>query len=417
MPPQNERKERKTKASCFYAGPWKETEMSNRQKQMEKLDKINDERMAAGLEMFNMDECDAAEEWKKGDGAIPVKEDGSVVIPETKPTVIVEKESDGSIVIEKEEVTDLPDKGKETVAESSLPDPAKVGDSESNPEVEELKRELARLKTGDGRARVLSDELRELKERFAEETKRADLAVAEARSSSKVDLSKRFTEDELDEIDVPTLEAMAKLRSEDDDARVNALVEQRLSEFSDGNAELREQLKTQGATVSAREQQFAEQAEAEMIKTVNEQIPTAVYEYVAKNPDKWEAWNRKGYAGTTEGALYASARETFDSNAVVSQLLKFASDENIEIPVKREKLPLKSTQRKSEAVIETNPNDKIYSYEDLTAKMNNFKRGHLPKGWNNHDFEKLIDKVTEAAEKGLLRDKNGTGKARQMPLF
>ena len=388
--------------------------MSNRQEQMEKLDKINDERMAKGLEMFDMDEVDAAEEWKKGDGATVVNDDGSVVIPEPEPDDSIEKESDGSVIVD--EVV-KPNEETATVAKSQLPDPAKVGNAEPDPEVEELKKELARLKQEDGRARVLSDEVRELKEKFAEETKRADLAVAEARSSSKVDLSKVFTQEELDEIDVPTLEAMAKLRSEDDDARVNALVEQRLSEFSDGNAELREQLKTQGATVSAREQQFAEQAEAEMIKTVNEQIPTAVYEYVAKNPDKWEAWNRKGYAGTTEGALYASARETFDSNAVVSQLLKFASDENIEIPVKREKLPLKSTQRKSEAVIETNPNDKIYSYEDLTAKMNNFKRGHLPKGWNNHDFEKLIDKVTEAAEKGLLRDKNGTGKARQMPLF
>jgi hypothetical protein len=169
--------------------------------------------------------------------------------------------------------------------------------------------------------------------------------------------------------------------------------------------------------VSAREQQFAEQAEAEMIKTVNEQIPEAVYAYVAKNPDKWEAWNRKGYAGTTEGALYASARETFDSNAVVSQLFKFASDENIEIPVKREKLPLKTTQRKSQSVIETSPKDTVYSYEDLVKKMDNFKHGHLPKGWSNHDFEKLIDKVTEAADKGLLRDKNGTGKAQRMPLF
>jgi len=388
--------------------------MSNRQEQMEKLDKINDERMAKGLEMFDMDEVDAAEEWKKGDGATVVNDDGSVVIPEPEPDDSIEKESDGSVIVD--EVV-KPNEETATVAKSQLPDPAKVGNAEPDPEVEELKKELARLKQEDGRARVLSDEVRELKERFAEETKRANLAEAEARNSSKVDLSKVFTQEELDEVDIPTLEAMAKLRSEGEDARVNALVEQRLSEFSDGNAELREQLKTQGATVSAREQQFAEQSKAQMIESVNEQIPISVYDYIRDNPEKWVAWNNKSFAGTTEGTLYASATEVCDADAVVSQLRKFASAENIEIPVKREKLPLKTTQRKSEAVIETNPNDRIYSYEDLIAKMNNFKHGRLPEGWNNHDFEKLIDKVTTAAEKGLLRDKNGAGTARQMPLY
>jgi len=388
--------------------------MSNRQEQMEQLDKINDERMAKDLPMFGINDVDTALEWKASDeGTELVKEDGSVDSIGSKPKETLEKESDGSVVIDEAEGTKKPSEKEETLAKSSLPDPAKIGDAESSSEVAELKKEIARLKQEDGRARVLSDEVKELREKFESEKQRADEAVQKVQtSSSNVDLTSMFTQEELDDVDMPTLEKVSAIA----DRRAERLFQQKMSEITAGNTQLREQLEAQGATVSMREQQFAEQSRADMIESVNEQIPESVYAYIDENPDKWEAWNNKSYGGTTEGALYASAIETFDADATASQLRKFMSNEGIKAPVKREKLPLKTTQRQSESVIETNPNDKIYSYEDVVSKMTAYKHGRLPKGWSQSDFEKHIDKVTDAAEKGMLREKNGTGRSMSMPL-
>jgi len=362
--------------------------MSDPMKDLDELMAINDKRTASGLTPFADDGLAQAKQW--------------LAAQEAKPTAEAGADAAAQAAKQAEEAKAGEAAAKVAVAEENAeaePAPLPVSErkqADGGSRVAELEKELQRLKSEAGRSSVLANELKELRAELESAKRRADEAEAaaqEAAASADGGILAGLSQEERDAIDPTSLKAIEKYVrkligvTEADVATKLSATEKRLAEREDYEAR---QLEAQ-----------AQKASAAMWKEVAKTVPPSTYKTFGEHP-QWEAWNFTPYAGSTYGALYASAIKAADTKAVTELLQGFMRFAGIDVPAKGNPPPLKVTEQKGGSA-PSNQAPEVFYELDIQRVEDGFAQGRLPQGWTQKDFDAWAKRVDDARYDGRVK--------------
>lgn len=363
--------------------------MADPMKDLEELDTINAERVAAGLaEVSSIAE---AREWKAKQG-------------EVKP----DENAEPAKAAEPQPIDDAPTQAEPVKFTAPV---AKRAEAKSDDgELAAAKAEIQRLKSEAGRSTVLANELRDLKARAEEAERRAQDAEQKAEEAmQKASGGGMFSFLTDEQRDTMTPEAIAAI-----ERGVTQYVNKALAaveaKAGSGVSEVRAALEQRQALEAQREQrERQERANVMWSKVVAPVVPPEVYGQFASHP-KWDEWCNRTYAGQYNADLYTQAVENADGEAVIDQLQRFMRFAKIEIPAKGQKPPLRVEESRggSAPTITDTYAEKRYRYDDINAINQRFVKGQgLPSGWTMKDFTAWSERMEQAQAEGRVVDAAG----------
>lgn len=354
-----------------------------------------------GLPPFALDDVDGAQAWLASLDKEPQKEPEPEKEPEQEPP-----EAEPEVSTEKEPETPPAKVAPQAPVVASADKAGAVAK-----ELEEAKKELAKLKTDDGRARKLADEKRQLENELADAKRQLEEAVKAMKAARAQNPLSDLTADELESIDRPTAELVLRKAEEIAEAKLEAKLEERLSALTGGDTELRERLDAQVARLDARDAEINTQRQRVMNEAIAKEIPLEVYTFINENPEKWATFCNSRYGSTTEGELYQGALNSSDASAAIAQLKKFASLNNVELPEPKSKQPLKVSTRSGGSPSTVNT-ERLPTYEQAQEYMNAAQHGRVPSFLKDRkEMDAWLNKAIAVSAEGKLRDKNGNVKA------
>lgn len=288
--------------------------------------------------------------------------------------------------------------------------------AQTDAEKEELKKEIQRLKSEQGRSTVLANQLHQLEEQLAESKKKAEEAQRKAaeleEKASLGDPMSVLSQEEREAISDNPAAAAAILKIARQAVK-GSIAAPDLSEVS----ALRKRFDESEAARLQREQSDMERSRREhdeavrgmMAGIAKESVPQEVWGRFASNP-KWDEFGRATFGGIQNAALYQNALDSLDKEAVVELFGRFMRYAGISLPARASKPPLKFENERGSGAAETlKPDDpKTFSYDEVKRIEDNyFKKRVLPSGWTEDQFSKWSDEVDAARAEGRVIDAQG----------
>jgi len=349
------------------------------------LEAINTKRTAAGLSPFM--ELKEAEAWDESQKDEQARAEEAAKQAELK--VEAEKKPE-------DEKTD------EAIDEESIPTPKRKSDTTvetDNGELEQLRKEVQRLKSEAGRSTVLSNEMKALKARTEEAERRA------AEAEQKVEQAALTAGGDA---------LMALLSPEEraalgeDPYTVSALQKIVKRAVGDYQSAVDTKLTAAEQRIAEREQRENDMADAQakamrsvMWKEIGKTIPTSVYSKFNTNP-KWAEWLQHQYAGLTYSDHFANALSSVDGEAVIDLLQKFMRYAGIETTTKGNPPPLKPTEQKGGSQpLKYDP--EVFYANDIQRIEDGWVMGRLPEGWTQNQFDAWAKRVDQARADGRIK--------------